>query len=134
MFKIRLRFVIIIIFVLTKCIHFIHKLAKLHINNINGIVSFFLIESNSKTQRKQWFISWELTEISTKKETYHIKSRHNEQKVGCLKNMAMNLWPFTWCTRRRMAPLRLLSMPSLFSLNTLSLGVASAAAEGHTDI
>lgn len=50
--------------------------------------------------------------------SYHIKSRHNEQNVGWRSMVAINLCPFTWWTRRRIAPRRRLSRPS-FSLNTL---------------
>jgi hypothetical protein len=48
--------------------------------------------------------------------THQINSRQWEQKVGWRRNVAMNLWPFTWCTRRLMAP-RLLFKPCL-SLNS----------------
>ena len=37
---------------------------------------------------------------------YQIKSLQWEQNVGCRKNVAMNLCPLTWWTRRRMAPRR----------------------------
>ena len=53
--------------------------------------------------------------------TDQMNSRQMEQKVGCLKNVAMNLWPLTWCTRRFSAPRRLCIGPS-FSLNILSFG------------
>lgn len=49
-------------------------------------------------------------------ETYQIKSRQCEQKVGCRRKVAMNLWPLTWCTLRRIAPrLRLKPWRSLNS-------------------
>lgn len=54
--------------------------------------------------------------------TYHIKSLHSEQNVGCRNAVAINLCPLTWWTRRRIAPRRrMISKPS-FSLKALSLG------------
>lgn len=49
--------------------------------------------------------------------THQINSLQCEQKVGCRRNVAMNLCPFTWWTRRRIAPRRFLSNPC--SLNAL---------------
>jgi len=44
---------------------------------------------------------------------YQRKSLQYEQKVGCLKNVAMNLWPITsWTLGCLMAP-RLFAMPRL---------------------
>ena len=34
-----------------------------------------------------------------------MKSPQCEQKVGCLRNVAMNLWELIWCTLRFIAPL-----------------------------
>lgn len=36
--------------------------------------------------------------------SYQMKSLQWEQYVGCLRYVAMNLWPFTWWTLRRTAP------------------------------
>jgi len=48
-----------------------------------------------------------------------MKSLQMEQKVGWRKNVAINLWPLTWCIRRLHA-LRLLRIASFFSLNSFS--------------
>ena len=48
-----------------------------------------------------------------------MKSLQTEQNVNCLKNVAMNLCPFTWWTLRLIAPRRRFNIPSL-ALNTLS--------------
>lgn len=53
--------------------------------------------------------------------TNQMNSRQMEQNVGCLKNVAINLCPLTWWTRRFRAPRRLCIGPS-FSLNILSFG------------
>lgn len=56
-----------------------------------------------------------------KKKAHQINSRQWEQKVGWRRNVAMNLWPFTWCTRLLMAP-RLRLNPCL-SLNSRGFAV-----------
>jgi len=48
-----------------------------------------------------------------------MKSLQMEQKVGWRKNVAMNLWPLTWCILRLHA-LRRLRIASFFSLNSFS--------------
>lgn len=40
------------------------------------------------------------------RKTHQMNSRQCEQKVGWRKNVAMNLWPFTWWTRLLIAPRR----------------------------
>ena len=50
--------------------------------------------------------------------SYQMKSPQCEQNVGCLRNVAMNLWELTWCTLRFIAPRRCLSLnPFSCSLN-----------------
>jgi len=58
---------------------------------------------------------------------YHMKSRHIEQNVGWRKYVAINLCPFTWCTRRRIAPCRLCKGPSFssFCLKIRSSGTSA---------
>ena len=60
-----------------------------------------------------------------------MNSRQMEQNVGCLKNVAMNLCPLTWCTRRFRAPRRLCIGPS-FSLNILSFGNSAQANQSQS--
>ena len=55
--------------------------------------------------------------------TNHMNSRHIEQKVGCRKNVAINLCPLTWWIRRLHALRRLCITPS-FSLNSFSFGTS----------
>lgn len=55
--------------------------------------------------------------ITVQTVNYQINSRQWEQKVGWRRKVAINLCPFTWCTRRRMAPRRLLK--PCRSLNSL---------------
>ena len=38
--------------------------------------------------------------------SHQMKSPQCEQKVGCLRKVAMNLCELTWCTFRFIAPLR----------------------------
>lgn len=60
--------------------------------------------------------------------THQMNSRQWEQKVGCLRKVAMNLCPLTWCTRRRMAPRRLAKpAPSLNSRPRLAPAPARTA-------
>ena len=66
-------------------------------------------------------ILWFLITWNKKKDSHQINSLQIEQNVGCLKNVAMNLWPLTWWTRRFRALRRLCIKPS-FSLKIRSLG------------
>jgi len=72
------------------------------------------------------FCTWPISKYSSQNwtATDQMNSRQMEQNVGCLKNVAMNLCPLTWWTRRFRAPRRLCIGPS-FSLNIRSFGNSS---------
>jgi hypothetical protein len=84
----------------------LEKKKKISINACTGCRGTPYLDTGSLGEQQH---PWKKEEKKTRLNSngnlgnYQMKSLQMEQKVGCLKNVAMNLCPFTSCTLRLMA-------------------------------